>query len=263
MLSVILSTAGNDPERAANLQEVLHCLKLQTYTDWELIIVEQSLDGAFYNKAYQCDHYLAVRDPRDRGYNPSWGRNLGAKIAKGTRLVFLDADVIFGPDFLEQVAAFRGDPFFICSDFIYWSNRKQKLAYQQTRDLSTIIGVEEIVCRSLSKKERFNIAVCFERDWYWQDFGGYIENFFRWGLEDTEATDRIFRIFNKKLTELDYLPGLPIGHLFHQSRDLRSERLNLKLYRQYKAMEPTQIQEQLQAVGVGNPAEPSLMGLRR
>ena len=50
-ISVIMPTGGNDPQRNRNFNECLQCIKNQTFTDYEVIVVEQTLDGNFYKKS--------------------------------------------------------------------------------------------------------------------------------------------------------------------------------------------------------------------
>jgi glycosyltransferase involved in cell wall biosynthesis len=47
-LSIILPTGGNDHLRNRNFNECLTCIKNQTFVDYEVIVVEQSLDNNFY-----------------------------------------------------------------------------------------------------------------------------------------------------------------------------------------------------------------------
>ena len=48
-ISIVIPTGGNDSERRRNLEECLLCIEKQTVKPLEVIIVEQSLDGKFYN----------------------------------------------------------------------------------------------------------------------------------------------------------------------------------------------------------------------
>lgn len=260
MISVLLSTAGNDPERRENLIEVLHCLKKQSYKNWELILVEQTLDGNFYNDQLPCTQYIPVQDPKNRGYNASWGRNIGAKAAKGDRLLFLDADIIFDTDYLEKVAAFKGDPFFIASSSIAWSKPKHKAKYLKKRNLKKVLHQSDILYKSIEGTMPINIALGFEKKWYLKTFGGYIENFFRHGLEDGEAIKRVLQCLEKKFEALHTVKEATIGHLHHSYRDRRYSQLNKQVWKTYAYESPKILRKALKKVKVGNPKHPSLLG---
>jgi len=75
LISVIIPTIG-----LRNIEKTLKSIKLQTYTEHELIIVED----------------------KDRRGAP-WARNKGAKKASGEYLLFLDDDVVLSPKFMETL----------------------------------------------------------------------------------------------------------------------------------------------------------------
>ena len=49
-LSIIIPTGGSDHLRNRNFNECLSAIKSQRFTDYEVIVVEQSLDGNFYKR---------------------------------------------------------------------------------------------------------------------------------------------------------------------------------------------------------------------
>lgn len=105
MLSVILHIGGNLPQRKVNILECFRNLSLQDYQDYELVIVEQSLDGELYWQGitefiFPHRKYMAIFHPE---YCGSWVRNVGAKIATGDILLFLDADTLFKYNYLSTV----------------------------------------------------------------------------------------------------------------------------------------------------------------
>lgn len=255
MISVIIPAAGNDPERQLNFKETLHCLEQQSYPDWELIIVEQSLDGNFYHAGISCDRYVPVRDPESSVFNLSWLRNVGARQAKGDRLVFMDADMVFAADYLQRVADFEGDPFFRGMEFVVESNSVQKAAYLQSRDLAGLLAEIEF----FFKAEQTNMILCCERSWYWNTFGGLIENFYAWGWEDLEGIYRITKILQKPSSKLHYLKGARVAHLYHQNRDLSVYDPGKELYYTCQKMDHRRMLKGLQMIGVGNPDNPSLL----
>ncbi len=99
MISVIMPVWNTKPY----LQESIDSVLRQTYTDWELIIVD---DGSTDGSSEICDRY-EERDPRihvfrqeNRGL--SGARNTGLLKAAGQFLQFLDSDDWLFPETLEK-----------------------------------------------------------------------------------------------------------------------------------------------------------------
>ena len=83
MLSIIIPTLNEEK----HLVKLLKSIEKQDFKDYEIIIADagskdKTLDVA---KKYKCKIV--------KGGSPAEGRNNGAKVAKGERLLFLDADV--------------------------------------------------------------------------------------------------------------------------------------------------------------------------
>jgi len=103
-LSVIVPVR-NSP---AELRQCLQSLGASTFTDYEVIVV----DDASTDETAKVANELGVRLLRmeQRG-GPAAARNRGAEIARGEYVFFLDADVCVYPETLQQVAdSFAQDP---------------------------------------------------------------------------------------------------------------------------------------------------------
>jgi glycosyltransferase involved in cell wall biosynthesis len=99
LISVITPTRN----RAQRLGRALSSLFAQSYTNWELMIVD---DGSTDATAEVID---SLSDPRVRGQHTegvgaSAARNLGMAEARGDFVVYLDDDNAFHPDWLRSVA---------------------------------------------------------------------------------------------------------------------------------------------------------------
>jgi biofilm PGA synthesis N-glycosyltransferase PgaC len=84
--------------------ECLLSLNKQTLKDFEVIVVD---DGSSDNtvqllEKFQTSNYK-LQILRQNHQGPAMARNLGAKYAKGKILVFVDADMIFSRDFLQNL----------------------------------------------------------------------------------------------------------------------------------------------------------------
>lgn len=257
-LSVIVPCGGNYPERLRNLHEVMACLQCQTFKDFELVLVEQSVDGCYYHSHIPCDKYIALCDPANRGFNRSWCRNVGVYQASGEVVLLMDGDYVFPGNYLEYVLK-ADDVFFSGTNLYLWSAAEQAERYFRTKDLSIFESspgklkpfIKGIACGGI---------VGFRRDWFIDEFGGYNENFFKYGFEDTEAVNRIQRILNKKAHELATLP-VHVAHLYHQVRDGKFG-TNNKLYDLFTQWEVKEYVQRLKKIGIGNIKEPRILDVK-
>lgn len=97
------------------LPQNLVSLSLQTERDFEVIVVDSaSTDGTAAVAREHADALPAFRYLKlPQALGPAYGRNKGAEIATGDRLLFLDADTVLKPDFIAlttaQLAAAKAD----------------------------------------------------------------------------------------------------------------------------------------------------------
>ena len=103
------------------IRETIESVKAQTFTDWELILVDdQSKDGSVRiieeeEKALP-DKIRLIRQPENGGAAKS--RNAGIRAANGRYIAFLDADDLWYPEKLERQMRFMeesGAPFVFMS----------------------------------------------------------------------------------------------------------------------------------------------------
>lgn len=100
MISVVIPTLNEEK----NIGNLLKCYIKQTCKDFEIIVVDCGSEDSTqkivksYSKRYKNIRLYVVKK---RGV--ALQRNTGAKVAKGPRMVFMDADVTIEKDFLEKV----------------------------------------------------------------------------------------------------------------------------------------------------------------
>ena len=92
MISIIIPAYNEEKY----LSKLLDCIKRQTYKSYEIIVA----DANSKDKTRQIAGKYGCRIVK--GGLPAVGRNNGAKAAKGSILLFLDADVQFAKDFLKS-----------------------------------------------------------------------------------------------------------------------------------------------------------------
>jgi glycosyltransferase involved in cell wall biosynthesis len=93
-------------EASQTLPRCLDALFKTTYHEWECILIDDgaSADSLAAAAAYDVQ---VIRNDRPPG-GPAQARNLGAQMAQGKVLFFMDADVMVQPEAVGQVAAIMG-----------------------------------------------------------------------------------------------------------------------------------------------------------
>ena len=92
MISIIIPTKNEEKY----LPKLLESLKQQTYQDFEVIVA----DATSADKTVEIAQKFGAKVVF--GGLPAVGRNNGAKIARGEILFFLDSDVIFASNYLQD-----------------------------------------------------------------------------------------------------------------------------------------------------------------
>lgn len=87
-------------DRLAMLREAVRSVREQTFTDWELIVVDDASTDDTWDWLSRQVNLQAVRLSDQRG--PAAARNAGAAEARGRYLAFLDSDDLFAPDKLAR-----------------------------------------------------------------------------------------------------------------------------------------------------------------
>jgi len=99
-ISVIVPTY-NEGE---NIIDCLQSLGNQTYSDFEIIIVDDGSTDSTVSRLKRLEKIVEeIRLLRQRHRGPGAARNLGCKLARGNILVFVDADMTFDRDFLKDL----------------------------------------------------------------------------------------------------------------------------------------------------------------
>lgn len=84
------------------IEETIENIKRQTYTNWELIIVDDGATDKSYEiaKKYQSEKILLIKSEKNEG--AAIARNKGIEIAKGRYICFQDADDLWNEKKLEK-----------------------------------------------------------------------------------------------------------------------------------------------------------------
>jgi cellulose synthase/poly-beta-1,6-N-acetylglucosamine synthase-like glycosyltransferase len=100
--SVILPTFGRPDE----VENFLESITLQQYKNFEIIVVDGSLDKILHPVIDAYKKNLDLTYIHEKGLGASESRNLGCERARGDFLVFIDSDCIVPPDYFVKVNDF-------------------------------------------------------------------------------------------------------------------------------------------------------------
>lgn len=89
--------------RSALLQQAINSVKAQSYTNWEIIIVDDGSDATEWErlKTYE-EEKIEIHKRADGIKGPSRCRNIGVSKSKGAYLIFLDSDDLLADFCLQQ-----------------------------------------------------------------------------------------------------------------------------------------------------------------
>jgi hypothetical protein len=124
----------------------------------------------------------------------------------------MDMDMVFAEDYFTHVLSV--DKFALGSSCYVWTDRATANRFYQNLNVNQLLQAK---CRERIPalySGGYGGIVCCDRTWYWNTFGGYLENFFNYGLEDLEAIRRVEFLFGKPRAQLPNLLT-KVGHLYH------------------------------------------------
>jgi len=166
LVSVIIPTYN----RYAFLQEAVESVRSQTFSDFEIIIVDDCSEDGTEEAFSGCADIRYVR-LEERGF-PSGARNRGAEAAQGGYIAFLDSDDLWNREKLEkQMEFFREHPGIrICHTDEQWIRNGRKV--NQRKKHEKCGGY--IFSRCLERCIISPSAVCMEKRLF-REYGGFDE----------------------------------------------------------------------------------------
>jgi len=96
LISVIIPAYNEEKDIA----ECLESLKKQSFKKFEIIVVD---DGSNDNTLGIIRGFRGIRVLKGEHQGPGFSRNLGAKVARGGILIFVDADMTFDRNYLKNL----------------------------------------------------------------------------------------------------------------------------------------------------------------
>jgi len=217
-------------------------------TNYEVLIVEQIAEHSSnidYSKCY--NNLTHIKLEHNSKFNKSWCMNVGARKAIYDNLIFLDAEMLFGNDYLIRIKNF-------VLGRLYENNFTPKQLALCWNLHITLIGKDNPICR-YNRPDMLRmlggIWYC-NKDFFFNRFGGMNESYIGYGGEDNEAYYRAKYIL-QDIPELDY----PIIHQYHDWEKPSESATNLLNY--HLTMIP-EIINTLKQTNTGDIRGPKLTG---
>lgn len=266
--SVIYKVGGNDPDRFNRLQHSSHSL-MQCDADYEVILVEQVMDGNKYYDSAFATRYCPIEAPGQ--FNVAWCGNVGARLATGDRILFMDADIIVPPGYLDELDKMD------IPQFAHGSSWYTALEWGHTYEYYAHEDFEEARrCAKLYTHNQYMPTVdpylghgyirVFDKAWYWDVLGGHVEDFLVWGFEDSEII--LHRVHYMMGLDLEDIPALNTHclHLYHDGPRDQGYVKNFPIFEALKSYRAIDRCELLKRLRVGDskrmkPLLPHLEGI--
>lgn len=162
-------------KQAEFLREAVESVVAQTFTDWELIVVDDGSpdDTAATAEAIIAEHPgRAIRLLRKPNGGVSEARNAGIRMARGAYILPLDADDMIRPTMLEKTVRLLD------------SNRDVDIAYTDITHFGAVdrtIQAAEFDATKIPINNQLNCCSLYRRE-AWERSGGYRSLY--WGYED-------------------------------------------------------------------------------
>ncbi len=200
-LSVIIPYTYGEELREKALKKVLDCISVQTFKNFELILVEQLIktydhDSPSFGIYTDTMSRIKLIDPKGRKFNKSWCINVAADIAKSDKLIIIDADMLFGKDYFEKIMRYSK----VCPNFFSGYNW-----------ITCLPGPDNPVTRV----REYNSVAATGGAWFinrkiFDIVGRMNENYFGYGGEDNDMWERVKHVLN-------HMPGIayPLTHQYH------------------------------------------------
>ena len=247
-LSVIIPYAhSQDIQRTNALYLLINNLTNQTMKSYEIVVVEYIKEGQEPRFPYldKIDKYIVLKD--NRHLNKAWLMNIGAREANSENLIFHDADVLIRSNFLETVwECSHHWQFFTC-----WSSFRCMPG--KDNPYTRIHNSETVRCMIGSFYS--------ERDFFFNQLGGFNENYFGYGREDTDLWHRVNYIFKGKIPIMKY-DVIHYYHHWHQpngANPLDRDDISGNAMLEYTMKYPKRVIEILKNTNLGRMESPTII----
>jgi glycosyltransferase involved in cell wall biosynthesis len=170
-ISIIVTTKNEEK----NLGNLLESIKNQTFSEYELIVVDNNSTDRTKYIANKYGAYVFNKGPER-----SAQRNFGAKNSKGEFLLFLDADMVLENEILNEMISFS----------ISHSEVKCITMKEVPIGISIWSKAKKLELSFYTQKDDFDLAPRWFRREVFFEFHGFDED--QTGTEDWDLPDRVY-----------------------------------------------------------------------
>ncbi len=198
------------------LPSLISCIKKQSEKDYELIVV----DGNSGDKTREIARKAGARVYSVSKRNVSYQRNVGGEKARGTFIIFLDADVTFQKGFLRQVR----QEITKHKSLFYTPSMHPASVNIQTRALFAIVNLWARITAGSSKPFVTSGSLIIERNFF-NLIGGFDERIFigedhsiaqkaaAWGVRPYFLKD-VYLTFSLRRAQVEGIPSFFSKYLY-------------------------------------------------
>lgn len=184
------------------IRETIAALNNQTLKDFELVIVD---DGSTDNsdlivKQTKADFPITLISQPNHG--PAAARNTGARSASAEIIIFIDSDCVPLPDFIEKITAPFENPDVFGVQGEYETKNKNSF---MARYVGYEIYFRHEKMKNMDSIDHMATYACAYRK---KAFAGFINNFKKANMEDTELSYRL----SKEKKKLVFAPKARVRH---------------------------------------------------
>jgi glycosyltransferase involved in cell wall biosynthesis len=180
--SIVVAFRNRDEKR---VRFFLDSLQWQSRKDFELIFVNQGSDEHVCEWVeelvgrYSFVHYI-YNFSRGHLWNKSNALNIGIQAAIGSYIVIADIDIIFSPDFLENITPYLTPGIFTTHNAFYLPEN------YKLKEIGSLFQTDHYkIC-----KDQF-IGLCIASKEFFLNIDGYDEFYLVWGAEDDDIIKRL------------------------------------------------------------------------
>ena len=247
--SIIIPWKFGSVQRYKSLRHMVDCLiKQDTETKampirYEILLVEQNTNSITPELCLPYRHILL--NTEHEAFNKSWCMNVGARNAKYNDLLFMDADSLFGSDFLKTVRHYvnitstsRNNIMFCWNYLIALYGKDNPVSRHIRPDMTRAMG---------------GIWYC-DKNFYFNKLGGMNENYFGYGGEDND-------VFERALFLLEHTPSVipyPLAHQYHDWEKQADRAIN---YFEITRANPDKVIQRLITAGIGKIEDVTLIDM--
>lgn len=252
-VSVIVPYSRQDESRIPALVNLLNCIKAQDLKEintgkknWEFIFIEQDTGENYQNvKEYTkgiADKHIVVSYPGP--FNKSWCMNVAARHANSDWLCFVDADMLFGKEYLYYS--------------VIWKDNRPIKYFGGWNWILKLPGRDEPILRTVRSTSLTAGGVFWcRKDFFWE-VGGMNENYFGYGGEDNDFWCRINASMGDEKSNNIPCCDYPMAHTYHHNSVPSPERF---YFLDRTSQNPKRVIDKLKAVKLGQEHGPTVIDM--